>query len=90
MASKSSTQTVSRSVLSRWGRPDSTRAKSRFAWKMMFVLAGPFTGSLGPRGGRVPISAARRRVRTQRLRYDVAAPSRSSTAWTIPSPLNQW
>jgi len=88
--SKSWTRARPRSGESAWGNPDSTSASVVPAWRITWVLAGPSMGSLGPDGGVVPSLDASDRVRTHRFLYPVAFPSASATAWTMPSPANQW
>ena len=45
---------------------------------------------LGRPGNGSPRVAHTAGLRTQRLRYQQAFPSRSDTPCTMPSPLNQW
>ena len=57
----------------------------------MLAVFGTTFASVGwPATGASPSRVAAASVRSHRFRYDAARPPRSSTACTMPSPMNQW
>ena len=86
--SKSNGPTVPSSGVSTCGKLLSTNAMIRPAWAMTCVFATPTEWSTRPVGPIID-SPARAFVRTQRLRYHSARPSRSRIPCTIPWPVNQ-
>ena len=62
----------------------------RPAWPTTWVLAAEsrLSSMFAPSVRCSPVSNSR--VRTQRLRYQLALPPSRRTPWTIPLPKNQW